>query len=250
MCKTVTVKEFEAGLDYRKGRFVGVLPPGRYRIWPFSGREIVRVDMREFPLQITGQEVLTTDQVAVRLNVLVRMRVADPALALHTVVSYTDATHQVVQLVLRETVATLSLEEVLTRRAVLGGELTAAAAPRAAEFGVTVTGVAIKDAMVNSELKAAYEAKLVAEQKGQAALIAARHQVAAARAQANAAKVLEENPALLAQRQLDVLDRAATAGYGNHFVVLPEVLGTLARALTARRPAPPTGDDPPQPPAR
>ena len=232
MFRTVTIKEFERGLEYRKGRFIEVLEPGRYRIWPFTGREITKVDVRENALQITGQEVLTADNVAVRLNVLVRFRVADAARAMHEVASYLDALHQTAQLAVREVVAARTVEDVLAQRMTFTDALTEATNARAGEFGLQVIAVAIKDAMLNSGLKAAYEAKLMADQKGQATLIEARRQVAAARAQANAAKILADNPAILAQRQLDVLEKAAVQGYNNHFVVLPEGLANLARALT------------------
>lgn len=232
MYRFVTVMEYERGLHYAQGSFVGVLGPGRYRLWTCQGRQVLRVDMRETALQITGQEVLTADNVPVRLNVLVRFRVTDPARAIHEVTSYTDALHQAAQLAARELAAPRTVEQMVAERMALTEELTAQIREAASRFGVEVTTVAIKDVVMDPGLKAVYEAKLTEEQRGQAALIAARHQVAAARALANAAKVLSENPALLAQRQLDVLERAANNGYGNHFVVLPEGLAELVRKLS------------------
>jgi regulator of protease activity HflC (stomatin/prohibitin superfamily) len=232
MYRYVTVMEYERGLHYRRGRFVGVLGPGRYRLWTAQGRQVVRADMRETALQVTGQEVLTADNVPVRLNILVRFRVQDPARAMHEVTSYTDALHQAAQLAAREMAAPRTVEQMVAERTTLTGELTARIGEAAAGFGVEVVTVAIKDVILDAGLKAVYEAKLAAEQKGQAALIAARHEVAAARALANAAALLAENPALLAQRQLDVLEKAASNGYGNHFVVLPEGLAELVRKLS------------------
>jgi hypothetical protein len=84
---------------------------------------------------------------------------------------------------------------------------------------------------VDSNLRAAYQAKLVADQAGQATLIAARHEVAVARTQANAAQLLADSPALLAQQHLEVLKKAAESGYGNHFVVLSEGVADLLRRL-------------------
>ena len=232
MFTTITVWEFETGLEYRKGRFVRTLGPGHYRVWPFAGRRIATVDMRESALQITGQEALTADNVPVRLNILVRYRVADAAKAVHEVVSYLDALHQAAQLVVREVAAERTVEELVAQRMQLTTELTEATNARAQSFGVEVVAVAIKDAILDAELKAAYQAKLSAEQKGQAALIEARHQVAAARAQANAAKIIADNPAILAQRKVEVLAKAAEQGYGNTFVVLPEALADLAAKFT------------------
>lgn len=236
MLRKITVREFERGLDYRRGRFVGVLGPGLYRLWPWSGREVTKLDMRETALQVAGQEVLTADNAALRLNVLVRFRIADPALAMHSVASYLDALHQAAQLAARELIATRTMEEALSQRASLAEPLAATVAQRAAEFGVQIVSAVIKDANPDAALKQAFEAKLVADQKAQAELIAARNQVAVARAQANAARVLSENPAMLAQRQLDVLEQAARNGFNNHFVVLPEGLGNLAAAMATQKP--------------
>jgi len=229
----ITVAEYERGLEYRAGRFQRVLEPGRYRVWAFSGRTITKLDVREQALQITGQDVLTADRISVRLNILVRFRVSDPAKVMHEVVSYHDALHQAAQLAARELVATRELESFLTERMQLSAPLIEATAERARQFGVEVVDVAVKDAVLAADLKEAYEAKLRADLRGQTALIEARHQVAAARAQANAAKVLQDNPAILAQRQLEILASAAQQGYGNHFVVLPESLGELARKLAS-----------------
>lgn len=228
----VTVQEYERGLEYRRGRFQRILDPGTYRVWSWERRRIVTVDMREWPLQITGQSVLTADQIAVRLNILVRYRVVDPQRAVHEVGSYTDALHQAAQLAARDLVVKRSLEELLAQRAELGPALTTLTAQKAGAFGVQVTEAALKDVVLSNELRAAYEAKLIADQKGQAALIAARHQVAAARAEANAAKVLADNPAIFAHRQLEIMAKAAQ-GYGNHLILVPEPLADLARRLAS-----------------
>jgi regulator of protease activity HflC (stomatin/prohibitin superfamily) len=227
----VTIREYEQGLDYRKGKFVGVLGPGQYRIWAFTGREIIKVDMRQAALQVTGQETLTADQASVRLNLLVQYTIADPAKAIHQVVSYADALHQAVQLAARDLVAERTVEQLLAERNALSVALTEIVAQRAQAFGVEVVQAVVKDTILDPELRAAYALKLTVEQRGQAALIEARHQVAAARAQANAAKLLEENPAMLMHRQLDVLSKAVTQGYGHHFVVLPEALANVVRKL-------------------
>ncbi len=76
MAKAVVVHEYEQGLDYRKGKFAGVLGSGQYKVWAFTGREIRVVDMRQTALQVTGQEVLTADQASVRLNLLAQTREA------------------------------------------------------------------------------------------------------------------------------------------------------------------------------
>jgi regulator of protease activity HflC (stomatin/prohibitin superfamily) len=234
MARVVTIKEYERGLRYVKGRLEGVLEAGRYRVWAFRGQEILKVDMRENALQVPGQEVLTADNAPVRLNLLVRYRVVDPVRAMHEVASYLDALHQVTQLVVRDLVIARALDEFLAQRVAVARELAEVVAVDARRFGVEVVTVAIKDAMLIGELKQAYEARLTADQKGQADLVAARHEVAAVRARANAAKLAAETPGYLEHRRLDILEKAATQGFGNTFVMLPEWLETAARKLTGQ----------------
>ena len=221
----ITVKEYQRGVEYRRGRYTRTLGPGRY--FTYWAREIVVVDMRQTTLQITGQEVLTADRMAVGFNLLVWYRVAEPVLALHEVASYTDALHQAAQLAAREAIAARDLDAVLAERARMAAEITEATREAAEAFGVDVVRATVKDLILDAEVKAAHREKLVADQRGQADLVAARHQVAAARARANAAKVVADNPAILAQRQLDVLETAARNGMNQFVVVTPEVADTL-----------------------
>ena len=153
MARVVTIKEYERGLKYVKGRLESVLEAGRYRVWAFRGQEILKVDMRENALQVPGQEVLTADNAPVRLNLLVRYRVADPVRAMHEVASYLDALHQVTQLRVRDLVIARALDEFLAQRAAVAEELAGVVAVDAQRFGVEVVTVAIKDAMLIGELK-------------------------------------------------------------------------------------------------
>lgn len=228
--QTVIIHEYERGLLYRWGRFAGELPAGRYRLWSWSGCEIGVVDLRETSLQVAGQEVLSADGAGVRLNLLVRYRVAEAAKARHTVSSYTDALHQTVQLAVRSLVVQRDFEVLLKERAQLSAELTATVREQALAYGLEVTLVALKDLALDPVLQMAYQAKLTADQQGQAKLIEARHAVAVARAQANAANLLAENPGLVLQKQLEVLGKAAERGMGN-FIVVPESLAEVARKL-------------------
>jgi len=223
MFRLIVIREYERGVQYRWGRFQRVLEPGVYSEWLFSGRKTVRVDTRRQSLQIRGQETQTADRLPVGLNLLVWYRVTDPVTALHEVDSYADALHQAVQLAAREAVGQRELEDVMAAREAMADEITEAARATATEFGVDVTAAFVKDITLDHELQAAYRQKLVADQRGQAELVAARHQVAAARARANAAKLTAETPAMLAVRQLDVLEKAAGSGMNRFVIVAPEI---------------------------
>jgi len=220
----VTIKQYQRGVEYRRGRYTRTLEPGRYFAW---FRQIVAMDMRQAALQITGQEVLTAERIPVGFNLLVWYRVTDPARALHEVASWADALHQAAQLAARVAIAARDLDAVLAEREQMAAEITEATRATAEGFGVEVVRVSVKDVILDAEVKAAHRQKLLADQRGQADLVAARHEVAAARARANAAQILADNPAILAARQLDVLEQAARHGMHQFVIVAPELAGRL-----------------------
>src|SRR4051812_32203217 len=111
------------GLRYSDGRFDQVLEPGRYQLPQRSAFrrgaprvEIVPIDVRERELNIKGQEILTADKVAVRVNIITQFRVVDPRAAVEQVADYSDRIYSDVQLAARRSLATMTLEAILTNR--------------------------------------------------------------------------------------------------------------------------------------
>jgi len=120
----IIIKDTHRGLWYEDGVLAKILEAGRYEI-PRRERlfrpkrplaEVVLVDMRERDLTIKGQEILTADKVALRVSIIVQFRVVDPKLALHAVEKYEDRLYSDVQLAARRSLATMTLEEILTNR--------------------------------------------------------------------------------------------------------------------------------------
>ncbi len=201
----IVVAEWERVLVYRDGRFCELLEPGRHRR-PAWRRSTVRVVVRPRLLTIGGQEVLTSDGLAVKVSLLARLRVTDPQ-RWHESVDVPDSfVYAAVQVALREAVAARTLEELLGDRAGIGPELAAAAGPTATELGLALEEVAVRDVMVPAELRRAATEAATARAHGLAALERARGEVAATRALANAARMLADNPALLSLRTLQAVE--------------------------------------------
>ena len=235
MRRKVIVCEYERGLLYRRGRFVELLGPGRYVYWRWEGCQVDRVDIREVSLTIEGQEILSSDKIGVRVTLIAQYRVADPIAARHAVGDYHGQLYQDLQLSLREAIAGRSLEELLKDRAALSDELQAGVAPRAKRYGVELSRVGVKDVVLPGAVRAVFLQEVEAELKGRAGLVAARHEVAAARARANTAKLLQENPHLLRLRELETL--AALASKAGNVLIIPG----LDAFLNRDRPAAPPG---------
>jgi regulator of protease activity HflC (stomatin/prohibitin superfamily) len=205
------VPEGYAGLLYHKGKFVQVLGAGRQIRW---GRHFTldAQDIRKASLLVAGQEVLTADNVGLKLSLLVTYQVTDPAKAAHDTQHWQGDLYNAAQLALRAVVGGVAVEALLNQRLEIGAQLLARVQPEAAKIGINVLAVEVKDVMFPTELKRAFADVLKAKQESQAALERARGESASLRNLANAARVLEGNPALMNLRLLQSLTAAQNAG--------------------------------------
>ena len=205
------VPEGYAGLLYHKGKFVETLSAGRHIRW---GRHytLAAQDLRRAALAIAGQEVLTADNVSLKLSLVVTYQVVDPAKAAHETQHWQGDLYSAAQLALRAVAGGVAVEALLTQRLELGTQLLARVQPEAAKIGITVHSIEVKDVMFPAELKRAFAEVLKSKQEGQAALERARGESAALRNLANAARLLEGNPALMNLRLMQSLSAAQTAG--------------------------------------
>jgi regulator of protease activity HflC (stomatin/prohibitin superfamily) len=205
------VPEGYAGLLYQHGKFVEQLAPGRHVRW---GRNftIEAQDTRKTFLAVAGQELLTADNIGVKLSLVVTYQVADPVKAAHETQNWQGDLYNAAQLALRYVVSGVAAEALLTQRLDIAPQLLARVQPDAAKIGITVYAVEVKDVMLPAELKRAFGDVLKAKQEGHAALERARGESASLRNLANAARVLEGNPALMNLRVLQSLATAQSTG--------------------------------------
>ncbi|HMW01885.1 MAG TPA: slipin family protein, partial [Acidobacteriota bacterium] len=153
MKKEVIIKDTHRGLYYEDGVLTKLLEGGRYVIprhfdLGFYRRpkvEIVLVDIRERDLTIKGQEILTSDKVAIRVSIVVQFRVTDPKAALHEVQNYEDRLYSDVQLAARRSLASMALEEILTNRNRLNEDIRHDVKEAAASYGVAILRADVKD---------------------------------------------------------------------------------------------------------
>src|SRR5579884_2533454 len=205
------IPESHAGLLYRYGIFVRLINAGRHVVWGL-GWALTITDLRKTSVVVPGQDVLTADNVSLKLNVLATYQVADPVKAAHETQNWYGDLYNAVQLALRVTVGVVTIEALLTQRVEIGAQLLARVQREAAKIGINVLAVEVKDVMLPADLKRAFSEVLKAKQEGQAALERARGESAALRNLANAALVLEGNPALMNLRMLQSLSAAQNAG--------------------------------------
>src|SRR5438552_3316058 len=175
----VTIYEYERGLMYVRGQFVRVLEPGRYRIWPFTHKRIVVVDVRRATVQIVNQKLLTADQITVTLNVAADYEIADLATAIHKVTDFRSQLYEDVQLDVRNAVGAATVDALLSERVRVNGEILEAVRPLADSYGLRLLSVGIKDVILAPRVRDLLMKEAEAKRTAQAMLIGAREEVAA-----------------------------------------------------------------------
>lgn len=202
------VENHEAGLLYLDGRFAERLAPGRHAFWTVDRKiEIKRLDLRPQAVEITAQEMLTKDRIALRVTLTALRRIADPERAVAAVTDIDAWLYRLVQFAIREAVATRTLDEVLSAKAVLDAELRAYVRERVAATGIEVMELGVKDVILPGEIRELVNKVVEAERTAKANLIRRQEETAATRSLLNTARLMEENPLLLRLKELESLER-------------------------------------------
>lgn len=179
----VIIKNTHRGLLYENGVLLKILEAGKYEIKPEKSwfglvkrpkTEIVLVDMRERDLTIKGQEILTSDKVAIRVSIIVQFRVIDPQAAIHEVENYADRLYSDVQLAARRSLASMNLEEILTNRNRLSEDILNDVKEAASGYGVSILRADVKDLIFPGNLQEIMNRVLAAERMSEAQLVEAR----------------------------------------------------------------------------
>lgn len=218
--KTIIINEYQAGLHYVNGRFRRKVGPGQYGMLqlPWKKETVIVVDMRQRSIHVTGQEMLTTDHISVRLNVVVTFSVIQPETAIHSVESFENSLYTAVQLALRDRVTQMSMDELLADRSHVAASVFEDVKPMAQTLGLQAYMVGIKDIVLPGEIRKVLAQETENLRAGKAALAAAREETAAMRARANTAALFQNNPALLRIRELESMVEMGKS-YGNTIVL-------------------------------
>ncbi|MBS1957233.1 MAG: slipin family protein [Cyanobacteria bacterium SZAS-4] len=182
MRREVIIKDTHRGLWYEDGVLTRVLEAGRFivprsidlGVWRNKKVEIALVDIRERELTIKGQEILTSDKVAIRVSIIVQYKVIDPKAAIHVVEKYDERLYSDVQLAARRALASMSLEEILTNRNRLSEEILHDVKEAAISYGVAILRADVKDLIFPGNLQEIMNKVLAAERMSQAQLVEAR----------------------------------------------------------------------------
>jgi regulator of protease activity HflC (stomatin/prohibitin superfamily) len=203
------VKEYERGVVLRLGRLVGAKGPGIFFIIPFVDN-MVRVDLRVVTMDVPSQEVITKDNVTVRVNAVAYFRVVDPEASVVKVLDHIRATSQISQTTVRNVLGQSELDELLTQREKLNQALTKIIDEHTDPWGVKVSTVEIKEVELAEEMKRMMAAQAEAERERRAKIIHADGEFQAAERLAEAGAIIAREPTTLQLRYLQTLTEIAT----------------------------------------
>src|SRR5438132_9123091 len=202
------VENHEAGLLYVEGRLVERLAPGRHAFWTVGRKiEVKRLDLRPQAVEITAQEMLTKDRIALRVTLTAFRRIVDAERVAATVADADAWLYRLAQFAIREAVASRTLDEVLSAKSTLDAELRAFVRDRMADTGIEVAELGVKDVILPGEIRELVNKVVEAERTAKANLIRRQEETAATRSLLNTAKLMEDNPLLLRLKELESLER-------------------------------------------
>ena len=203
------VTEYERGVIFRLGRLVGARGPGLFVIIPFVDR-MVKVDLRVVTMDVPSQEVITKDNVTVRVNAVVYFRVVDPESSVVKVLDNIRATSQISQTTLRNVLGQSELDELLTQREKLNQMLQKIIDEHTDPWGVKVSTVEIKEVELAEEMKRSMAAQAEAERERRAKIIHAEGELQASEKLAQAAAIIGREPSAIQLRFLSTLTEIAS----------------------------------------
>ncbi len=208
--RSYTVENYEKALMFVDGKFVQSLSSGVYNWWKNNiSIHVGKVDTRQLQLEINGQEILTRDKAALRINAWAKYKVADIEKALLQNKEYDKQLYIVFQLALREYVAGYSFDELLEKKETIAPFVLQSVKQSAEALGVEVNGFGIRDIILPGDVKEIMNQVLVAEKKAQANIIMRREETASTRSLLNTAKLMDDNPMLFKLKEMEYVEKIA-----------------------------------------
>src|SRR5438093_2053510 len=228
------LREYERGVVFRLGRAIGAKGPGLILLIPVVDK-MVRVQLRTVAMDVPPQDVITKDNVSVKVNAVIYFRVLDANRAVLEVENYLYATSQIAQTTLRSTLGESDLDELLSKREKINQELQAVIDRHTEPWGIKVSAVEVKNVDLPQEMQRAIARQAEAERERRAKVIHAEGEFQASQRLADAAAIISQNPAALQLRYLQTLvEIAAEKNSTTIFPVPIDVLAPFIKSMEKR----------------
>lgn len=228
------VPEYERGVIFRLGRLIGARGPGLFLVIPIFER-MVRIDLRVITMDVPVQEVITMDNVTIKVNAVLYFQVINPDWAVTKVMDYIRATMQISQTTLRSVVGQVELDELLAKREKINQKLQQIIDEQTEPWGIKVTIVEIKDVELPQSMQRAMAKQAEAEREKRAKVIHAEGELLASKSLAEAADIIAREPTTLQLRYLQTLTEIAVEK--NSTIIFPLPIDTIMPFVQAMRAA-------------
>ncbi|HSH06362.1 MAG TPA: slipin family protein [Burkholderiales bacterium] len=226
------LREYERGVVFLLGRFQRVKGPGIIIVIP-GIQQMVRVDLRTIVLDVPTQDVISRDNVSVKVNAVVYFRVVDPQLSIIQVMNFMDATSQLAQTTLRSVLGKHELDEMLSERDKLNTDIQSVLDQQTDAWGIKVSNVEIKHVDLNDTMVRAIAQQAEAERARRAKIIHAEGEQQASEKLLEAANMLSQRPEAMQLRYLQTLTQIA--GDKSSTIVFPLPMDVLGPILDAAK---------------
>ncbi len=213
------LKEYERGVVFRLGRLIPIKGPGLIIIIPFIDK-LIKVGLRTITMDVPSQDVITEDNITVKVNAVVYFRPLDPGKAITEVEDYFYATSQMAQTSLRSILGMSTLDDLLSKREELNSKLQLVIDEQTEPWGIKVSAVEVKNVDLPEEMQRAIAKQAEAERVRRAKIIHAEGEFQASQKLADAAKIISSEPAALQLRYLQTLTDLTTSGKSS-IIVFP-----------------------------
>ena len=226
------VPEYQRGVIFRLGRLVGARGPGLFLIIPIVERMVI-VDLRIVTMDVPRQDVITRDNVTVKVDAVIYFRVTDPDAAVVKVMDYVRATSLVAQTTLRSVLGQSDLDELLSKREQLNQQLQKIIDDATEPWGVKVTIVEVRDVALPPEMVRAMSKQAEAERERRAKIIHAEGEFQAAEKLSEAGKIMAATPTTLQLRYLQTLTEISSEHHSTVIFPVPiDVLSQFVRGMS------------------
>ncbi|HXN02809.1 MAG TPA: slipin family protein [Candidatus Dormibacteraeota bacterium] len=227
------INEYERGVLFRLGRLMALKGPGLRLIIPFGIDRLVKIDLRTVTLEVPPQEVITLDNVTIKVNAVIYFMVVDPRNAVTKVANFINATSQIAQTTLRSVLGQSSLDELLANREKINSRLQHIIDEQTEPWGIKVSTVEIKDVELPQTMQRAMAKQAEAEREKRAKIIHAEGEFEAAQKLTDAAGVIATQPSALQLRYLQTLTEIGVER--NTVIVFPVPIDLVQQLIDIRQ---------------
>ncbi|MBF0540834.1 MAG: slipin family protein [Nitrospirae bacterium] len=203
------LNEYERGVIFRLGRVIPIKGPGIILLWPIVDK-IVKISLRTVTMDVPSQDIITKDNISVKVNAVVYFKVVEPIKAVTEIEDYLFGTSQIAQTTLRSILGQSHLDDLLSNRENINSELQKIIDLQTEAWGIKVTAVEVKNVDIPVEMQRALARQAEAERERRAKIIHSEGEFQAAQKLADAAKIIGTEPAALQLRYLQTLTEIST----------------------------------------